>query len=472
MNNSTVQGARWLPRALFVMGTAVAAVTVLYLFLLSRLVSVDWTRGRGWLLLLTPALGVLAYVLLARGRGGSRGAAVRWLAAAVALAALWPAWQGYAWMRGPQAYVWTWWQRENPESARPIGAWQLPSVGFVRARTDALVLFNGEGRRAGGRAAPEGTSFCVLSRTTAHDVGLVAAERAPGGCGTRVSAVDLKQDEELWAKDLPAAPPADGDTPPAAVVDTTAVVVADGALLGLDLRSGGERWRMPVPAGCRVRALDGAADRVLYVEDCPGAGAGTGTGTARLTSLDAGTGTPAWQTPLPTGPSAELRMLSARPIALRVGDAVRLFDDAGRERGAVPVAGPEEDLLAEPGPLVSGDLLVLPVKGKVPGVSAYSLLDGRRAWHAGLDGATVLGLAQGRAPGGVDVVTSTAARTHLWHLDGTTGRAEAEPTILRDVPLGRRFEIYPTGVEGYTFVNLDPAGELPSYVALKRVTGW
>ncbi|WP_405448007.1 PQQ-binding-like beta-propeller repeat protein [Streptomyces erythrochromogenes] len=469
MNNSTLQGARWLPRALFVSGTAVAAVTALYLVLLSRLVSVDWTRGRGWLLLLTPALGVLAYVLLARGRGGSRGAAVRWVAAAVALAALWPAWQGYAWMRGPQAYVWTWWQAENPEPARPIGAWQLPGAGLVRARTDGLRIYNGEGRSAGGRAAPGGTAFCALSRTVAHGVGLVVAERAPGGCGTRVSAVDLKQDKELWAKDLPAAPPADGDTPAVAVVDATAVVVADGALLGLDLRSGEERWRMPVPAGCRTRALDGAADRVLYVEDCPGAGAGPGT--ARLTSLDARTGTPAWQTPLRITPGA-LRMLSPHPIALRAGDAVRLFDDAGRERGAIPVAGPKEDLLADPGPLVSGDLLVLPVKGRVPGVSAYSLLDGRRAWHAGLDGATVLGLAQGRAPGGVDVVTSTAARTHLWHLAGTTGRPKAEPTILRDVPLGRRFEIYPTGTEGYTFVNLDPAGELPSYVALMRVTGW
>ncbi|WKV73350.1 PQQ-binding-like beta-propeller repeat protein [Streptomyces sp. PCS3-D2] len=466
MNNSTRQGARRMPRALFVAGTAVAAVTVLYLLLLGHLAFVDWSRGRGLLLLVTPALGVLGYVLLARGRGGSRGAAVRWLAAAVALAALWPAWQGYVWMRGPQAYAWTWWQSENPESARPVGAWELPSAGFVRARTDRLVLFNGEGRRAGGRAAPQGTVFCALSRTTAHDVGLVAAARTPGGCGTRVSAVDLRQQEELWSKDLPAAPPAGGDAPPVAVVDTTAVVVADGALLGLDLRGGGERWRTPVPAGCRARALDGAADRVLYVEDCPAAG------TARLTSLDARTGTPAWQTPLRAGPAAELRLLSARPIALRAGDAVRLFDDAGRERGAVPVVGPGEDLLAEPGPLVSGGLLVLPVKGRVPGVSAYSLLDGSRVWHAGLDGATVLGLAQGRAPGGVDVVTSTAARTHLWHLDGATGRTGARPTILRDVPLGRRFEIYPTGVEGYTFVNLDPGGELPSYVALKRVTGW
>ncbi|WP_030961885.1 PQQ-binding-like beta-propeller repeat protein [Streptomyces sp. NRRL S-378] len=468
MDDHTSRGALWTARALFVSGTAAAAVTVLYLLLLGWMATVEWTRGRDLLLLLTPALGVLAYVLLARGRGGSRGAPVRWLAVAVALAALWPAWQGYQWMRGPQAYAWTWSQAEKPESARPIGAWQRPSQGLVRVRTDALFLYNGEGRRAGGRAAPPGTAFCALSRTIAHDVGLVAAERAPGGCGTRVSAVDLKQDKELWARDLPAAPPADGDTPPVVVVDATAVVVADGTLLGLDLRSGEERWRMPVPAGCRARALDGAADRVLYVEDCPGAG----TGTARLTSLDPRTGTPAWQTPLRAGPSAELRMLSARPIALRAGDAVRLFDDAGRERGSVPVAGPKEDLLAEPGPLVSGDLLVLPVRGKVPGVSAYSLRDGRRAWHAGLDGATVLGLAPGRARGGVDVVTSTAARTHLWHLDGTTGRPGAEPTILRDVPLGRRFEIYPTGVEGYTFVNLDPSGELPSYVALKRVRDW
>ncbi|MFD6230035.1 PQQ-binding-like beta-propeller repeat protein [Streptomyces sp. NPDC060232] len=466
MDDRTSQGMRRLPRALFVAGTAVAAVTVLYLLLLGRMAFVDWTRGRGRLLLITPALGVLAYVLLARGRGGSRGAPVRWLAATVALAALWPAWQGYEWMRGPQAYAWTWWQAENPESAQPVGAWQLPSSGLVRARTDGLRIYDSGGRTAGGQAAPAGTAFCALSRTVAHDVGLVAAARAPGGCGTRVSAVDLRRYDELWAKDLPATPSADGDSPPVAVVGGTAAVVTDGAVLGLDLRGGEERWRMPVPSGCRARALDGAADRVLYVENCPGAG------TVRLTSLDARTGTPAWQTPLRVGPSAELRMLSARPIALRAGDAVRLFDDAGRERGTVPVAGPREDLLTEPGPLVSGDLLVLPVKGKVPGVSAYSLLDGRRVWHAGLDGATVLGLAQGRAPGGVDVVTSTAARTHLWHLDGTTGRRKAEPTILRDVPLGRRFEIYPAGAEGYTFVNLDPSGELPSYVALRRVRGW
>ncbi|MFF8263308.1 PQQ-binding-like beta-propeller repeat protein [Streptomyces virginiae] len=464
MDKHTPQGVRWLPRVLFVSGVAVAAVTVLYLVLLGRMAFVEWTRGRGWLLLLTPALGLLAYVLLARGRDGRRGW-IRWVAAAVALVALWPAWQGYAWMRGPQAYAWTWWQAENPEPARPVGAWQLPSAGLVRARTDGLRIYNGEGRSAGGQAAPEGTVFCALSRTVVDGVGLVAAARTPGGCGTRVSAVDLREDDELWAKDLPAAPSADVDSPPVAVVDGTAAVVADGALLGLALRGGEERWRMPVPSGCRVRALDGAAHRILYVEDCPGAG------TARLTSLDARTGTPAWQTPL-RNPSGGLRVLSARPIALRAGDSVRLFDDAGRERGAVPVSGPEEDLLTEPGPLVSGDLLVLPVKGKVPGVSAYSLLDGRRVWHAGLDGATVLGLAQGRARGGVDVVTSTAARTQLWHLDGTKGRAKAEPTILRDVPLGRRFEIYPTGTEGYTFVNLDPAGDLPSYVALKRVTGW
>ncbi|KJK47399.1 PQQ-binding-like beta-propeller repeat protein [Streptomyces sp. NRRL F-4428] len=458
---------RWLPRALFVAGTAVAAVTVLYLVLLGRMAFVDWTRGRDRLLLLTPLLGVLAYALLARGRGrgGSRGAPVRWLAAVVALAALWPAWQGYIGMRGPQAYVWTWWQAENPESARPIGAWQLPSSGLVRARADGLRVYDSGGRSAGGHTAPAGTAFCALSRTVVHGVGLVAAERAPGGCGTRVSAVDLRQSDELWAKDLPEAPSADGTSPPVAVVGDTAVVVTEGALLGVDLRGGDERWHMPVPSGCRARALDGTADRVLYVEDCPGAG------TARLTSLDARTGTPAWQTPLRSA-SGGPRMLSVRPIALWAGDAVRLFDDAGRERGAVPVSGPREDLLAEPGPLVSGDLLVLPVKGRVPGVSAYSLLDGRRVWHAGLDGATVLGVAQGRAPGGVDVVTSTAASTYLWHLDGTTGRPKAEPTILRDVPLGRRFEIYPTGTEGYTFVNLDPSGELPSYVALRRVTGW
>ncbi|WP_327414705.1 outer membrane protein assembly factor BamB family protein [Streptomyces sp. NBC_01233] len=467
MDNHTSRGARWLPRALFVAGTAVAVVTVLYLVLLGRMAFVDWTRGRGRLLLLTPALGLLAYVLLARGRRAARGALVWCLAATVALAALWPAWQAYEWMRGPQAYVWTWWQREKPESARPVGAWLRPSSGLVRVREDGLSLYDGGGRSAGGLGAGGVVTFCALSRTIPHGIGLVAASRSPDGCGAQVLAVDLEDGEKLWAKDLPVAPGRDGDEVPVAAVGDTAVAVTEGALLGLDLRAGDERWRVPVPADCEVRALDGAADRVLYVEDCPGGGS------ARLIALDARTGAQAWQSPLRTaGPSAEVRMLSARPIALRAGDSVLLFDDAGRQRGAVPVAGPQEDLTAEPGPVVSGDLLITPVKGKVPGVSAYSVLDGKRVWHAALDGATVLGLVQGRGPGGVDVVTSTAARTHLWHLDGATGRPKAEPTILREVPLGRRFEIYPQGSEGYTFVNLDPAGELPSYVVLARVRGW
>ncbi|MEU7726708.1 PQQ-binding-like beta-propeller repeat protein [Streptomyces sp. NPDC040724] len=467
MDNHTSQGARWLPRALFVAGTAVATVTVLYLVLLWRMAYVDWTRGRGWLLLLTPALGLLAYVLLARARGAARGALVRCLATAVALAALWPAWQAYEGMRGPQAYVWTWWQAEKPESARPVGAWLRPSSGLVRVRADGLRLYDGGGRSAGGLGAGGEVTFCAVSRTIPNEIGLVAAARTPAGCGARVLAVDLKNGEKLWAKDLPVAPGRDGDEAPVAAVGDTAVAVTEGALLGLDLRSGDERWRVPVPAGCRVRALDGAADRVLYVEDC------AGSGSARLLALDARTGSPAWQSPLRTaGPSAQVRMLSAQPIVLRAGGSVLLFDDAGRERGAVPVAGPQEDLTEGPAPVVSGDLLIAPVKGKVPGVSAYSVLDGKRVWHAALDGATVLGLVQGRGPGGVDVVTSTAARTHLWHLDGTTGRAKAEPTILREVPLGRRFEIYPQGPEGYTFVNLDPAGELPSYVVLMRVRGW
>ncbi|MEV7595296.1 PQQ-binding-like beta-propeller repeat protein [Streptomyces sp. NPDC089922] len=466
MHNSTSGRARWLPRALFVCGAAVAGVAALYLVLLGRMAFVEWTRGVDRLLPATLVLVPLAYVLLARGRRAARGALSGWLAAVLALAALWPAWQAYAAMRGPQAYAWTWWQREDPESARPVGAWQLPGAGLVRARTDGLYRFNGEGRTAGGIAAAEGTAVCALSRTLSQGTGLVAAARTPGGCGTRVSAVDPRENEELWAKEFPSAPaPVDG-TAPVAVAADTAVVVTEGALLGLGLRDGADRWRVPLPAGCRARALDTSDDRVLYVEHCPGGPS------AHLTALDARTGTPAWRTPLRTGPSAELRMLSARPIALRAGESVLLFDDAGRERGAVPVAGPREDLLTDPGPVVAGDLLVVPVKAKVPGVSAYSLTDGRRVWHAALDGATVLGLARGRAAGGVDVVTSTAARTHLWHLAGDTGRPKAEPTILRDVPLGRRFEIYPDGTEGYTFVNLDPAGELPSYVALTRVRGW
>ncbi|MCJ1680628.1 PQQ-like beta-propeller repeat protein [Streptomyces sp. APSN-46.1] len=445
-----------------VLASALAGVVVLYGVLTAKLAldahahAHGWPRGLGWLLMVLPLLAIATVAAGTRSAAsGPRvtrfGGPAKAVAVLVALAALWPGWLGFEWMRGPHAYAWTWYAPDRPATARPLDAWSLGPTGMVRARSDALFLFNGEGRSGGTLRAPEGTSVCALSRTTPAFTGLVAYGRdAAGACGARVEAVDLRSSGgRLWGRDLSPA----GGVPPVAV-DGTAVVLDEAALLGLDLTSGTERWRAPLGTDCRVTALDGADGRILAVADCAGR--------PRLRALDAVTGRALWESPLAgTG-----RVLSVRPAAVQVPDgSVLLFDDTGRPRGSV--AG----LPTQPTPLAVGGLLIASGQGKKPGLSAYSLTDGRRVWHAGLDGHDVRGIAPGRA-GGVDVVTSDRWWTYLWHLNGDSGAPGQRPTVLRDVPLGRRFEVYADQPAGYTFVNLDEGGRLPVYFSVRPVIGW
>ncbi|MGW0392324.1 outer membrane protein assembly factor BamB family protein [Streptomyces sp. NPDC003042] len=488
MDNTTLLSERLFGLSRLVVTAALGAVTLLYFALLFKMALADvpqrkcggesCPRGFGWLALFTALLGA-ATVLLWKGikhnQALRRSCLARALAVVVALAALWPGWLGYEWMRGPQMDVFGWQAPDRPSSVKPVGVWKPEgsSALLVRARTDALIAFNGEGRTGWRLPAPDDrTTFCALSRTTSKDLGVVAYGPDATRCGQEVAGVDIRDGRMLWRKDVPQAHGA-----PVVAVGTTAVVVEKGAVVGLDLRAGTERWRVAIPEGCRVEAVDGAGERVLYVEECT---AGTAE-TTRLTALDAGTGTRAWQSTLPvTSGLSERRVVSAQPIAIHVKegggsgtDAVLLFDDTGRQRGAVPETGPEERLLSEPPPLVSGDLLITPVRGndKRRGVSAYSLTDGHRVWHADLGKNRVRALTPGRA-GEVDVVTSSHWWNYLSHLELDNGKLREESTVLRDLPLGERFEFYKGPPGDYVFVNLDRSTELPPIFDIDPVIGW
>ncbi|MCX5198702.1 PQQ-like beta-propeller repeat protein [Streptomyces sp. NBC_00249] len=442
-----------------------AAVALLYFVLFCKLVFVDGPgggcdgddcpRGTGWLLLFTPLAGFVTYLLClgVRRVRAARGCLTWFLAVCVGLFALGPGWQAFEWMRGPQMDLSGWQVPDRPSSVKPVGVWGTGTAGMlVRARTDMLVAFDGEGRKGWRLPAPDRAAVCALSRTTSEGTGLVSYAQDGRGCGSRVEAVDVGGGGRLWSRDQ-TSPGRAGTT---AVVGSTAVVTEQGFVVGLDLREGSERWRVELPPGCSVQAVDGAGEQVLYVEECAG--------TARVTAVDARTGARAWQTVLPTAtPLREVRVLSARPLAVRVREtaergthAVLLFDAEGRARGSVPVSGEREDLLpGPPHPVVTGEVMVTPVRdGKRLGVSAYSLTDGRRLWHTGLGENNVLGLAVTR-PGEVAVVNAGPRWTYLSRLDLSDGRPRQEPTVLRDLPLSRHFEFFAGPPGSYAFVNLD-----------------
>ncbi|WP_328863587.1 PQQ-binding-like beta-propeller repeat protein [Streptomyces virginiae] len=468
--------ARLLGHLAFTAAAAFAAVAALYLILLAKLVFTDGPgrvcgidscpRGTGSLALLAPLCAAAAWLLWRTPRKRGRGRTpvhVRVIAVCVALAASAPGWLGFEYARGPHMDLSGWQEAVHPAAA-PVGVWAPARGMLVRARTDGLVAYNGEGRKGWRLPAPERTPLCALSRTIPSGIGLLTYGESPGACGSQVVAVDLADGHVEWTRDAGRAL--------VAAAGASAVVADRDTVTGLDLRSGAERWRVPIPADCTVKAVDGSEQHALYVEECGDS--------ARITAVDSRTGTRAWQTALPTASRLrEVRVLSAVPPVVRVTetaergmDAVLLFDAGGRLRGFVPASGPAGDLLSEPSPVLTGDLMITSVKeGKNNGVSAYSLTDGRRVWHAGVGDEVVRGLAP-TGPGEVGVVTADRWRTYLAHHGLADGRRRAQPTVLRDLPLGERFTFYPGPPGSYVFVNLDRKGLLPPTFDIDPVFGW
>ncbi|MGE7391153.1 PQQ-binding-like beta-propeller repeat protein [Streptomyces sp. NPDC004126] len=497
MNKRTALSQRLVILWWVCVAAAFGAVTLMYFVLFWKLSFVDMPgnecdsdtcpRGMGWLFLFTPATGLLTVLAWAFVKDAKeeprRSCLVRLVAVVVALAALWPGWRAYEWMRGPQMYVSGWQMADGSGAAKPLGVWAPPDQGgglLVRARVDGLVAFDGEGRHGWRLPAPDRAPLCALGRATSAGIGLVVHEEGARGCGARVTAVELTEGRRLWTRETAGQP--------VAAVGGTAVLAQPDAVLGLDLREGGELWRLPVAADCRVGAVDGAGSGgrhgagagagaagagavgpVVYVEECGGGAR------SRVVAVDARTGARAWETALPTAsPLSELRVLSATPLAVRVKesvplgtDAVLLFDAGGAIRGQVPAAALEGE------PLVTDGLLVSAVKtGKKSGVAAYSLTDGRRAWQRGLGEERVLGLAPAEQPGEVAVVSTDHWWTYLTRLGRDDGGRREEATVLREMPLGSRFTFRPGPPGAYVFVNLDADDELFPTFEVLPVWGW
>ncbi|MFK0257313.1 PQQ-binding-like beta-propeller repeat protein [Streptomyces sp. NPDC090445] len=454
---------------------AATAVTVLYAVLYVKVSSVDAVsdvcnstdcpRGLGRLLLFTLASGLVAAVLWVVARRGRprRSAAVRTVAVAVALAALWPAWNGFSWMRGPHMELFGYQAPEGSGAGKPLGSWagERHSEQVVRIREDGLTAYDGGGRRSWGRGAPEGTTVCGMSADTPSGTGVLAyATAAPGGgpCGIRLAAVDLTNGEELWSKDV--RDPVGTATGTVTAGGSLAVsATARAAVLAHDLRGGAERWRAPLTKpGAAVQDIAAGPDRVLVtVRSDEG---------RELLALDAGTGAVTWRAALPAGPDRP-RIVSAGPVAVVVDERLLLFDDAGRPRGA---DGAEPPYVAAEGGQrrVVGDVLVMavPEREKREVLEAFSLVDGRLLWRRAFDDDwLVRALGVGRS-GRLAVVTQ-GAFTHLWHLDPRTGAPSGESTVLRDLPMGESIAVY-----GRTFVNLDPGGRLPPIFDVAPTFGW
>ncbi|URM92530.1 PQQ-like beta-propeller repeat protein [Streptomyces sp. MRC013] len=226
------------------------------------------------------------------------------LAAAGVLAALWPGWQAYLWMRGP--VLRSVWQAEadRPSSVHGVGAWTVQDgKTVIRARTDALIAYDsGSGKREWLLDAPVRMSVCAMSDRVSDGVGLVAFARHEVACGS-VRAVDARSGRVRWERELPGARQEGGGSLLTADGDV-GVALSEGAVHGFGLADGKERWTIePRPSGKRsdgigyvptaISAADGTT-RVVVI--CEGS---TGFDSAWLLTLDNATGRELGRSPLP-----------------------------------------------------------------------------------------------------------------------------------------------------------------------------
>lgn len=156
-------------------------------------------------------------------------------------------------------------------------------------------------------------------------VGLVSHEC--GSSGDELAGLDVDTGKQLWQRST-----REGYRRPMAIGDlVVAAVEPDGdsdpatALVGIDARSGAERWRWKVPQQWACRTLLMSAGRMVVVVDCPGPETRTND-TSVITAIDSRTGRTAWQHVAPIDPHGRFAITTdGRVVALtRTGQGCEL----------------------------------------------------------------------------------------------------------------------------------------------------
>ncbi len=376
---------------------------------------------------------------------------------------------------------------DRPATARAVGSWTSGDL-VVRVRPDQVVAYRGTSGAVAWRWAPPGAeTVCAMSRGVGPGrVGLIG--HSPNGrpCAA-VTALDLAGGGPSWTETVDA-PARDGDS---ASPDQLAVAGDEAVLQGKDdwravrLSDGRTLWHSQAGAGCTPLQVAGGTETVVTVAQCGAAAPPV------LRALAPSDGRERSRIALPAqGGLRNLAVVSVAPLAVWVDDqaqggthAVLSFDGDGRQRAAIPVSGDEYDLdvmlggvhafdefSARPlfGGVVVGDLYIAP--GGKPGdvrigggrrpvrvatgrLVAYSLVDGRRRWTAGLDDQVTGVLLDG------DSVWAMT-RNRLTRIEASTGRT------TRQLDVNGTASLYPVdlalaGAERFTVVAEDGTRDEP-----------
>uniref|UniRef100_UPI0015F10C84 outer membrane protein assembly factor BamB family protein n=1 Tax=Streptomyces phytophilus TaxID=722715 RepID=UPI0015F10C84 len=360
-----------------------------------------------------------------------------------------------------------------------VGGWLTEHAA---ARTDSrgtVGLDPADGSRLWSVPPPKGSAVaCRTShgRTATYDgIGAVVYGDEDDGlddCDV-VGAVDTATGKLLWQRETGGS---STRSPAVGMSGGRLVIAAEKGVLGLDPRTGDERWqRTEGIDGCLLSDALAGPRTIVLMETC-----GKADNPNTVVELDSATGKERWRYEMP-GNVTESWPLTAEPVSVELGrggdgseNALLVIDRTGRNHHEVPVDAPFGELNLSgdenlPFPWIGahGDTVVVTVEA--PGVvapyrlAAVDAVTGEVRWDEGL----ALGAPAVLAMDG-DSVTVRAEfggqdEVHLVEYalddgevlgDGTLPAAFEDPTDRRVAAAGDRLVSFvgrrATGAEGYT----------------------
>ncbi|MFC0628904.1 outer membrane protein assembly factor BamB family protein [Kribbella deserti] len=186
---------------------------------------------------------------------------------------------------------------------------------------------------------PERCAEIKAAATAGVVVGLLSHEC--GSSGDELAGLDVNTGKQLWQRST-----SERYRRPMAVGDLVVAAVEPGgdsdpatALVGIDARSGAERWRWKVPQRWACRTLLTPAGRMVIVVDCPGPETRRND-TAIITAIDSRTGRTSWQHEAPIDPHGRVAVTTdGRVVTLaRTGQGcqVSVVSRAGYRQTRLP----------------------------------------------------------------------------------------------------------------------------------------
>ncbi|MFG2297848.1 PQQ-binding-like beta-propeller repeat protein [Streptomyces sp. NPDC048603] len=343
------------------------------------------------------------------------------------------------------------------------GSW-LAGDTLVRSRlTGATGHDAGTGRQVWEYRPPGRSRTCAIGADVDRSVMVVTRDdenrpaSARGQLCTTLAAVDMKSGREIWRTPVPAAPRektlSDERRAQVTVGGGLAVLTHQG-LRAVDVRTGKPRWTAAVPTDCVPAHALPAVRHVAAVLACGGTKNGPNTIPNRFNrdaelhaaAFDPATGALLWSTPIgdrepATWGDGGALLVSADPLVV---DEVSAFHSFGRDgRPNPPIDFSSSYVAVDDNRLYALGGHYVKKVGNRDSAIAFDLATGRQVWKTDLDSdVQVFQLQDGRLTAvgeRLDMLLFPAVRVYL--LDAATGRKrDVRRFHYGEDPLGRAFE--------------------------------